>query len=879
VGQGTALFVAGTCVPRRGRIDSLELVIDNEPQPLLAKRMPRLDFFASLHPGRDPFEVDSGSSEDPVLQAYRSGFWGFAKLGPGAQAHELRLWARMDDGSTAEAELARVAAAKLEQGPAPRCSWPEGAGSRSVAICMATYNPPRELFRAQIESIRSQTHRNWICLISDDRSHQEAFAAIAQEVEGDERFVVSRSPRRQGFFNNFERALAMAPAEAQFVAMADQDDRWHPDKLTTLLEQIGSAQLIYSDARIVTQRGELVSDTYWSDRRNNHSSLLSLLFANAVTGAASLFRREVLDHALPFPPAQFAHFHDHWIALTALALGDITFVSRPLYDYVQHRAASLGHAAATRMTGLADRLRNQRPLRERVRMWRLHYFVDVCRLLQVATILELRCGEQMTSHKRRDLERFLATDRSLLALGALVRRGARELLGTPETLGAEWMLAHGFAWRRLLDLTARERPRRQLRIDAVPPPSLALKPHRVEVALPAAEVADKVAPLDFALAEDAPPRVNLLIPTIDLEHFFGGYIAKLNLAKRLAAAGLRVRLITTDPVPALPPHWKRAIEAYGGLEGLFEAVEVQFGRGPSPVEVSPRDAFIATTWWTAHIAAAAASRFVYLIQEYEPFTFPMGTYAALAAQSYTYEHFALFSSELLRGYFRAHAIGVYAMGRDAGDASSMAFENAITPVTPDTAAELAARRPRRLLFYARPEQHAARNMFELGILGLGKALDDGLFAGWQLHGIGTVEAARTIPLPGGTALELLPRADQRSYETLLREHDVGLALMYTPHPSLLPIEMAAAAMIAVTNTFENKTADALAAISPNILAGEPSVEGIATCLREAAARAHDYEGRLNGSDVRWSRHWAESFDQTRLERVIAELGMFAPAGG
>jgi glycosyltransferase involved in cell wall biosynthesis len=873
------LFVAGTCFPRRGRIRSLELVVDGEPQPLLAKRMPRLDFFASLHPGRDPFDVDAGSLEDPMLQSYRSGFWGLAKLRPGVGVHELRLRAGLQDGSTVEEDLARVASADPQPEPPPRCSWPADAGNRSVAICMATYNPPRELFRAQIDSIRSQTHRNWTCVISDDRSDQEAFAAIMEEVGGDERFVISRSPRRQGFFNNFERALAMAPAEARFVAMADQDDRWHPDKLTTLLEGIGNAQLVYSDARIVTRRGELVSETYWSDRRNNHSSLLSLLFANAVTGAASLVRREVLEYALPFPPAQFAHFHDHWIALTALALGEITFVDRPLYDYVQHGAASLGHAAATHMTGLADRLRHQRSLRERVRTWRLHYFVDVCRLLQVATILELRCGEEMTSRKRRELERFLTTDTSLLALAALVRRGARELVGKPETLGAEWMLAHAFAWRRLLDLTARERPPPRLRIDAVPPPSLALKPHRADVAFPAADVADKIAPVDFAVAEDAPPRVNLLIPTIDLHHFFGGYIAKLNLAKRLASAGLRVRLITTDPVPALPPNWKREIEAYRGLEGLFDTVEVQFGRGPSAVEISPSDAFIATTWWTAHIAAAAADRFVYLVQEYEPFTFPMGTYAALAAQSYKFPHFALFSSDLLRGYFRAHAIGVYAAGRDVGDAASLAFENAITPVTPATPAELAARRPRRLLVYARPEQHAARNMFELGILGLSKALEEGLFAGWELHGIGTVEAARTIPLPGGAALELLARADQRSYEAMLREHDVGLALMYTPHPSLLPIEMAAAGMVAVTNTFENKTAAALAAISPNILGGEASIEGVAACLREAAARGDDYQGRVSGSDVRWSRDWSQSFDQTRVERIIPELGMFAPAGG
>src|SRR5207248_6118581 len=181
-------------------------------------------------------------------------------------------------------------------------------------------------------------------------------------------------------------------------------------------------------------------------RRNNHSDLLSLLVANSVSGAASLLRRELLDYALPFPPAQFAHFHDHWIALVALALGDVAFVEEALYDYVQHGHASLGHAAANRMTPLRERILHQRGVGERVRMWRLHYFVDVCRLLQFATVLELRCGTRLNGQKRRELDSFLAADHAVLPLGRLGLRGMRELLGTPETLGAEWMLFHAFAW-------------------------------------------------------------------------------------------------------------------------------------------------------------------------------------------------------------------------------------------------------------------------------------------------------------------------------------------------------------------------------------------------------------------------------------------------
>jgi hypothetical protein len=197
----------------------------------------------------------------------------------------------------------------------------------------------------------------------------------------------------------------------------------------------------------------------------------------------------------------------------------------------------------------------------------------------------------------------------------------------------------------------------------------------------------------------------------------------------------------------------------------------------------------------------------------------------------------------------------------------VAFQNAITDVRPPPAAELAARTTRRLLFYARPEDHAARNMFELGALALGRAVETGVLrGGWELHGVGTTGPQRPIQL-GGAALELLPRRDQGSYADLLREHDVGLALMYTPHPSLAPIEMAAAGMLTVTNTFETKTADALAAISPNLIPAAPTVEGVVAALAEALAGAEDAERRVSGADVRWSRGWDESFGDELMARV------------
>ena len=192
---------------------------------------------------------------------------------------------------------------------------------------------------------------------------------------------------------------------------------------------------------------------------------------------------------------------------------------------------------------------------------------------------------------------------------------------------------------------------------------------------------------------------------------------------------------------------------------MFDRVEVAFGRESSGLEVSRDDAFVATTWWTAHIAHAAVrelggERFLYLIQEYEPFTFPMGAYAALADASYRLPHAALFSTELLRDYFRRHRLGVFARGE--GDAAARSRTRSRRSRRPPRRSSPAAR-PRRLLFYARPEPHAARNMFELGVLALGRAAERGAFAdGWELHGIGTVDGGRRLDLGGGACARAAP---------------------------------------------------------------------------------------------------------------------------
>ena len=90
-----------------------------------------------------------------------------------------------------------------------------------------------------------------------------------------------------------------------------------------------------------------------------------------------------------------------------------------------------------------------------MRLWRLTYLVDACRLMQFATILRLRCGYSMAPARRRALERFLRADRSPAPQAWLAARAAREFVGKPQTLGPELGLLFGFTWRHAVAASVR----------------------------------------------------------------------------------------------------------------------------------------------------------------------------------------------------------------------------------------------------------------------------------------------------------------------------------------------------------------------------------------------------------------------------------------
>jgi glycosyltransferase involved in cell wall biosynthesis len=850
---------------------------------VLARHFPQDDFKGfSLHSG---FLVEI--SFPAVLQPKQVQLMVHADLGAGV----------FETASLGSLELLPVTAACPPLPlPAPK---PERVQVPLVVICLAAYDPPPELFAKQVESIRQQTWTNWVCIIRDDASGPEGWKTICRVVGDDARFILRRNQTNLGFYKNFDALLHDVPPQADFVALSDQDDSWYPDKLAELVRRFEpGVTLVYSDMRLVDKHGMVLSPTYWTNRDNQCADYASLLLANTITGAASMFRRSLLDYILPLPEPVGDAYHDWWIGLVALATGQIAYVPGPLYDYVQHSGQVIGHCAAKPLKSWLQRLvrtaigvghwlnpfaltRNWRGLVQRVRECRRAGQQHHRHLVHVANLAHnvlQRCGAGATPAVLAALNEGVSwRDGKLGAVRLLRRILKRRALRL--TCGVDGLLFKARIWAFLQNLAGGLAQRlaatgtlrgRAARVYALVGPV-------GEHCARALALQSKIAPLTLAIRTTSPTRVNLVISTIDFKYLFGGYLTVLHLARLLAERRWRVRLVIVDPCDFRPADWAVRFRAYRGLERLLDQVELHYAHNRDVVlPVSPNDLFLATSWWTAHVAHAATraigrDRFVYLIQEYEPGFYPLGSEAALAGQSYGFAHFALFSTELLREYFRDQQCGVFAGAN--GESDSVSFENALTVVGKIDHVRLAQRRQRRVLFYCRPETHAARNLFEIGILALRQAVRDGVFGGWEFDGIGSVDASGKLELAPGVHLQLLPRMNQEQYRNILPNYDVGLSLMWTPHPSLVPLDMAAAGLCTVTSVYANKTSAKLRAISTNLIPVEGTVMAVVEGLKQAERQAWNFAGRAQGAAVRWATTWETAFPEAVLRRLEEYFGI------
>ena len=204
-----------------------------------------------------------------------------------------------------------------------------------ISVALATYDGARFL-PEQLDSIAAQTRPPDEIVAVDDGSSDATLTILEASPLP---IRLHRNQHRLGVAGNFERAISLCGGD--IIALCDQDDVWHPEKLAVIESEIADADLVFSDGLRIPTGGTLW-ERFRFTRRERRRDLFDVLAAhNVVTGATIAFRSRWRDKLLPFPRHPNL-LHDRWIAIVIAALGRTRAIERPLIDYREHEEQQRG---------------------------------------------------------------------------------------------------------------------------------------------------------------------------------------------------------------------------------------------------------------------------------------------------------------------------------------------------------------------------------------------------------------------------------------------------------------------------------------------------------------------------------------------------------
>lgn len=222
--------------------------------------------------------------------------------------------------------------------------------SPRVTVLMATFNG-RQWIEEQVNSILHQENVIVRLVVSDDGSHDGTREFLEEWAAHEPRITLL--PQREGaagVTENFLHLFTQHESDGSFVAFADQDDRWHHDKLSYQISLIRAYGLdaVSSNVMSFEESGKrkLI-------RKSQPMRKWDHLFEAAGPGSTYVFTPELhtkLCSVLDILDYSQIAVHDWYVYALARALGARWRIDeRPTVDYRQHRnniqGANLGFSA------------------------------------------------------------------------------------------------------------------------------------------------------------------------------------------------------------------------------------------------------------------------------------------------------------------------------------------------------------------------------------------------------------------------------------------------------------------------------------------------------------------------------------------------------
>lgn len=208
-----------------------------------------------------------------------------------------------------------------------------------VSVVMPAYNAEKYISES-INSVVSQSFKNWELIIIDDGSVDQTAAIVKNFCQKDERIIYyHQRNKKQGLARN----AGIERSRGALIAFLDADDIWLPEKLETMVGELKKSghDLLFSDTFILEESAGVNSGqlpkTYSVPEKqySGYDGLKEFLEYNKIPTLTVVLKKEPLVQVGMFNDRSMAEDYEVWLKLL---LNGNTFrsVAKPLCIYRVH---------------------------------------------------------------------------------------------------------------------------------------------------------------------------------------------------------------------------------------------------------------------------------------------------------------------------------------------------------------------------------------------------------------------------------------------------------------------------------------------------------------------------------------------------------------
>jgi glycosyltransferase involved in cell wall biosynthesis len=214
------------------------------------------------------------------------------------------------------------------------------SAAMNVLVLLSTFNGVAFL-RQQVDSILNQTldEGTLSLLVRDDASRDQSIATL--EDLHDPRIDIMAGSHIGAKESYLNLLAAARNRDADYIALADQDDVWLAGKLQRAIDQLRSIKgpaLYCSALSLVDAQLRPLDRFAYPGTPNFEAAFLT----NCVTGCTCVVNRELLGLLPEMPRSGEILMHDWWLYLVAVSFGTVIYDHESRILYRQHDANQVG---------------------------------------------------------------------------------------------------------------------------------------------------------------------------------------------------------------------------------------------------------------------------------------------------------------------------------------------------------------------------------------------------------------------------------------------------------------------------------------------------------------------------------------------------------